>query len=155
MIAVQYSFTLPAGFDMGVIRERIVTKERLLDNFPGLMLKAYLHADRSSPAIHTLENLYAPMYLWDDVEGMNRFLAGDGFKALAESFGWPTVRWWLVVHSEISDAVRDARFATREITPIAPHIALATLLKTEADASAADASERSALTAVAAFEPTT
>ena len=50
MIAMQYSFTLPADYDMATIRRRIAEKRHLLDHFDGLHLKAYLWAERGEHA---------------------------------------------------------------------------------------------------------
>ncbi|MFE7561578.1 DUF4865 family protein [Kitasatospora sp. NPDC057500] len=93
MHAMQYEITLPADYDMGVIRRRIATKGHLLDDFPGLGLKAYLVRERGldgSPV-----NQYAPFYLWRTAEGMNSFLWGPGFRGLSADFGRPAVRHWL------------------------------------------------------------
>lgn len=91
MHAMQYEITLPADYDMAIIRERVASKGPLLDRWPGLGLKAYLVRERAdgSPV-----NQYAPFYLWHTVEGMNAFLWGEGFRGLCESFGRPAVRQW-------------------------------------------------------------
>lgn len=39
MIAMQYSFSLPADYDMSIIDRRIAEKGHLLDNFPNLKFK--------------------------------------------------------------------------------------------------------------------
>ena len=44
MIAMQYSLTLPADYDMAIIDRRIRDKGALLDGFPRLRFKAYLSA---------------------------------------------------------------------------------------------------------------
>ena len=41
MIAMQYRFRLPTSFDTGIIERRIRDSGHLLDNFPGLLLKAW------------------------------------------------------------------------------------------------------------------
>lgn len=91
MHAMQYEITLPADYDMGIIRTRVATKGHLLDGFPGLGLKAYLIREREagSPV-----NQYAPFYLWNSPEGMNAFLWGAGFQGLADDFGRPEVQHW-------------------------------------------------------------
>lgn len=91
MHAMQYEITLPADYDMGIIRERVASKGALLDGWPGLGLKAYCVRERAegSPV-----NQYSPFYLWRTVEGMNAFLWGDGFRGLCESFGRPVVQQW-------------------------------------------------------------
>ncbi|MFJ4828482.1 DUF4865 family protein [Streptomyces sp. NPDC088747] len=92
MHAMQYEVTLPADYDMDIVRARATGKGPLLDDFPGLGLKAYLARERGvdgSPV-----NQYAPFYLWNTPEGMNSFLWGPGFQGLADDFGRPRVRHW-------------------------------------------------------------
>jgi hypothetical protein len=91
MHAMHYEITLPADYDMAIIRERVATKGPLLDTWPGLGLKAYLVRERAEGAP---VNQYAPFYLWNTMAGMNSFLWGDGFRGLCESFGRPVVQQW-------------------------------------------------------------
>jgi hypothetical protein len=59
MHAMQYEITLPAEYDMKIIRHRVATKGHLLDAFPGLGLKAFVIRERGiggSPV-----NQYAPV----------------------------------------------------------------------------------------------
>lgn len=88
---MQYEITLPADYDMNIIRERVATRGHLLDDFPGLGLKAYLMRERGadSPV-----NQYAPLYLWTAPEGMNDFLWGRGFAGVVDDFGRPDVQHW-------------------------------------------------------------
>ncbi|MCX4825109.1 DUF4865 family protein [Streptomyces sp. NBC_01142] len=118
--------TLPADYDMGIIRERVATKGQLLDDFPGLGLKAYLIRERGgdSPV-----NQYAPLYLWATPEGMNSFLWGPGFQRLVDDFGRPEVRHWTGLSYEDGPAYGAApRTAVRrrqripQPTPLAPLI---------------------------------
>ncbi|MFC8225998.1 DUF4865 family protein [Streptomyces sp. NPDC057287] len=91
MHAMQYELTLPADYDMEIIRKRVATRGHLLDDFPGLGLKAYLIRERgeTSPV-----NQYAPLYLWSVPEGMNSFLWGPGFQGVVDDFGRPEVQHW-------------------------------------------------------------
>ena len=57
MLAMQYTFTLPADYDMDIIRQRVTTKGPAVDGFPGLGFKAFLYTRRGD---HGPENLYAP-----------------------------------------------------------------------------------------------
>ena len=150
MIAMQYSFVLPADYDMAIVRERIATKGPLLDDLPGLVFKAYLHADRGTSA----ENLYAPFYLWRDEESMHGFLNGPGFAGVAQAFGWPSVRLWTPWHAHVGAEVRAARHATRQVQTIAPYSDLAALRERE-QGWALDARARGALAVVIGFEPVT
>lgn len=153
MIAMQYGFTLPADYDMAIIRRRIAEKGHLLDDFPRLCFKAYLYAERGDDAMPDQPNRYAPFYLWRDSEGMNAFLGGAGFAALARAFGWPSVRTWSVWRADLAADLRTAARATRELVAIAEHAPLAELREAEARAAQADRAA-GALAAVSAFDPT-
>jgi hypothetical protein len=152
MLAMQYNFTLPADFDMDVIGQRVAAKGPLVDGFPGLGFKAFLYARRGE---HGPENLYAPFYLWDDNEAMNRLLGGEVFAGVSTAFGWPSVKMWSVIHAAKTARLHDARYFSREILPIASHSPLAQLQDTEADIAQSAVAKEGALTAVTAFEPTT
>lgn len=150
MMAMQYSFVLPADYDMEIIRQRIASKGHMLDEFPGLIFKAYLSADRNGGA--TAENLYAPFYLWREPEAMHAFVNGPGFAGVAQAFGWPSIKTWTVWHSWLADDAAQARHARRIVKPIAPYTALAALRDQE-EAEALALRERGALAAVVGFEP--
>ncbi|WP_371596678.1 DUF4865 family protein [Streptomyces sp. NBC_00564] len=112
MHAMQYELTLPADYDMDIIRTRATGKGPLLDDFPGLGLKAYLMRERGvdgSPV-----NQYGPFYLWNTPEGMNSFLWGPGFQGLVDDFGRPEVRHWTCLSYEEGVAAGSpARVAVR------------------------------------------
>lgn len=94
MIALQYRITLPADYDMRIIRKRVQTRGHALDGYRGLGLKAYLIRERGvdgSPV-----NEYAPFYLWHDDRRATDFLwGGDGFAGVVRDFGRPLVPVWL------------------------------------------------------------
>ncbi|EJN04097.1 DUF4865 family protein [Phyllobacterium sp. YR531] len=153
MIAMQYSFPLPADYDMGIIDRRIAEKGPLLDNFPNLAFKAYLTGRREDET-QSQENLYAPFYLWRHESGLNDFVCGAGFAAVSQSFGRPSIKTWIVWQAEISPSISSAAFATREILPIEPYASLAELRRGEEDQAVLDVQKNSALAAVSAFNPT-
>ncbi|KAA2262016.1 DUF4865 family protein [Solihabitans fulvus] len=118
MYAMQYEITLPADYDMGIIRNRVATRGHLLDDFAGLGLKAYLMRERGvdgSPV-----NQYAPFYLWHAVDGMNRFLwGGGGFQGIVADFGRPSVLNWTGVALERGPANATVpRAASRHTEPL-------------------------------------
>jgi hypothetical protein len=118
MYAMQYEITLPADYDMKIIRHRVETKGHLLDTFLGLGIKAYLVRERGingSPV-----NAYAPFYLWHDTAGMNQFLwGGAGFQGIIADFGRPTVRHWTGAAFQPGPARTDTpTAATRDIRSI-------------------------------------
>lgn len=116
MHAMQYEITLPADYDMGVIRDRVATKGPLLDDFPGLGIKAYLIRERgeNSPV-----NQYAPFYLWSTPQGMNSFLWGPGFQGIVRDFGRPEVHHWAgLQYEEGPSSTALPRTATRRRVPV-------------------------------------
>lgn len=117
MHAMQYEITLPADYDMGIIRHRVATRGSGTDTFGGLGLKVY--AIREGGSNGSSVNQYAPFYLWANPAGMNAFLLGPGFAGLARDFGRPAVRHWtgLAFHrGPARDAA--ARMATRTTSRI-------------------------------------
>ncbi|ACE92729.1 hypothetical protein AMC90_CH03731 [Rhizobium phaseoli] len=153
MIAMQYSFTLPADYDMSIVDRRVRDKGPLLDGFPNLGFKAYLSARRDE--IASRDNLYAPFYLWQKPEGASDFLCSPGFETLTSAFGWPQVRTWIVWHAEASPHIAAARFATRDILSTEPYAPLADIREAESAAAGADVAAGGALASVSGFEPTT
>jgi hypothetical protein len=155
MIAMQYSFSLPADYDMNIIRQRIESKGYMMDDYPHLCFKAFQFACLGEHAHGSKENLYAPFYLWQHPEGLNNFLTGNGFAALVASFGWPSVRTWFVWHAHMQPKLKEARWATRELIALVPHEDLATRRQAEHDLSVSALALPEVLASLAAFEPST
>ncbi|KUN22820.1 hypothetical protein AQJ11_25240 [Streptomyces corchorusii] len=139
MHAMQYEFTLPADYDMGVVRSRVARVGHLLDDWDGLGIKTYLMRERGvnrSPV-----NQYGPFYLWNTLEGMNGFLWGGAFQGPVDDFGRPAVRQWTGLAFEEGTAAESApAFAVRRRRPVPDGVRLASFM---ADA-AADTEELAA-----------
>ncbi|MCU1478191.1 MAG: uncharacterized protein JWQ64_2884 [Subtercola sp.] len=91
---MQYQITLPADYDMGIIRERVATRGAALDQYPGLGLKAYLI--REAGVNGSAVNQYAPFYLWNAPLAAGTFLwGGDGFGTIIRDFGRPVAQTWV------------------------------------------------------------
>ena len=117
MHAMQYTFTLPADYPMDVIRQRVARTGHLLDDWPGLGLKAYLIREREKDGSPV--NQYAPFYLWHTVEGMNSFLWGGAFQRPTDDFGRPAVRQWTgLAYKEGGVAGTPARRAVLRRRPV-------------------------------------
>ena len=88
MLAMQYEFVLPAGYEMQRVRDRIQAKGNLFDDLPGLIFKAFALSDikRAAPV-----NRYAPFYVWQDSASALSFLSGPLFAAVSGAFGQPAV----------------------------------------------------------------
>ncbi|MFJ4201105.1 DUF4865 family protein [Streptomyces sviceus] len=127
MHAMQYELTVPADYDMDVIRARVARIGHLLDDWEGLGLKTYLMRERGvngSPV-----NQYAPFYLWNTMEGMNTFLWGGAFQGLSNDFGRPSVRQWTGLSYEEGGAVGDpARWAVRRRQQVPEGVELAEVM---------------------------
>lgn len=119
MQLMQYEITLPADYDMGIIRHRVATRGSRTDDFPGLGVKAYLMRERGrhgSPV-----NEYAPFYLWAELSGMNEFLFGPGFNGIRTDFGRPAVRSWHgIAFRDGPDSASVPMAATRTLESIDP-----------------------------------
>ncbi|MBA8878705.1 DUF4865 family protein [Phyllobacterium myrsinacearum] len=153
MIAMQYSFTLPADYDMAIIDRRIAEKGHLLDNYPHLQFKAYLSARRTDET-RSSDNSYAPFYLWKEVQGLNNFLGGDGFAAVSEAFGRPQVNSWFVWQARIAPDIAQAVFATREFLPVDARIPLGDRRRLESERAIEDIEHPDIVASVTGFEPT-
>ncbi|MFF8730516.1 DUF4865 family protein [Streptomyces sp. NPDC015171] len=150
MHALQYELTLPADYDMGVIRARVARLSPALEHWEGLGTKAYLIRERGvhgSPV-----NQYAPFYLWNTVEGMNRFLWGGPFQGLVDDFGRPSVRQWTGLGFAEGDGDRPA-FAVRRRLPVPEGGELTTLMAQAVAETERLAAEGGAVLAAAAVDP--
>ncbi len=129
MQAMQYDITLPADYDMEIIRRRVRDRGSLTDDFPHLAFKAYCISDAARTG---QPNAYAPFYLWTAPAGMAEFLFGDPFAGLSASFGRPRVDHWLGLTFTPGAAIGSPpRSATRHVELIAPTTDLRTLRDTE------------------------
>ena len=151
MMAMQYSFTLPADYDMEIIDRRIRDKGPAMDGFPQLGFKAFLSARHGE--FGSRENLYAPFYLWDQPEGAGDFICGPGFAALTGAFGRPRIRHWIVWSAQVSADLGNARFADSEYRAIEPHAQLPELRQREVDLTKQEAGGNHMLGRIAAFDP--
>ena len=151
MHAMQYELTLPADYDMGVVRARVARVGQLLDDWEGLGIKAYLVRERGvhgSPV-----NQYAPFYLWNTVEGMNAFLWGGPFQGLSDDFGRPVVRQWTgLAHQEGVATGAPARFAVRRRRPVPDGVVLSEVAREAVAEAGRLAREDGAVLAAAAVD---
>ncbi|ATZ29723.1 DUF4865 family protein [Streptomyces lavendulae] len=118
MYAKQYEITLPADYDMKIIRQRVAAGGHVLDDRAGLGLKAYLIRERGTD--NSPVNQYAPFYLWNDTGAMAHFLVGGGgFQNIIRDFGRPAALHWTGIACHAGPA-RTAlpRAASRRVTPL-------------------------------------
>lgn len=89
MIGMQYKIILPRDYDMEIIKRRVKDNGHKTDDFPGLNFKAYLITEAEKDG--NLYNSYAPLYIWDTSEGMNRFIFKGFYDNILMSFGWQRI----------------------------------------------------------------
>jgi hypothetical protein len=150
MHAMQYEFTLPADYDMGVIRSRVARVGHLLDDWDGLGVKTYLLRERGvhgSPV-----NQYGPFYLWNTVEGMNAFLWGGAFQGPVNDFGRPRVRQWTGLAYAEGGAAGSPAFAVRRCQPVPDGVELAAFMADSVDEAERLAGRDGAVLAAAAVD---
>ncbi|MFF5015445.1 DUF4865 family protein [Streptomyces sp. NPDC001165] len=151
MHAMQYEFTLPADYDMGVIRSRVARVAHRLDDWDGLGIKTYVLRERGvhgSPV-----NQYGPFYLWNTMEGMNRFLWGGAFQGPVDDFGRPDIRQWTgLAFEEGSAAGSPAAFAVRRRQPVPDGVELAAFMADTASETGRLAATDGAVLAAAAVD---
>jgi hypothetical protein len=118
MYATQYEITLPADYDMQILRKRVADFGHLFDDRAGMGLKAFLIRERGRDGSQV--NQYAPFYLWHDTGAMTQFLVGGGgFQNIIRDFGRPTVRHWAGVASVAGPGRgTPVRAASRHLTPL-------------------------------------
>ncbi|GAB3827167.1 DUF4865 family protein [Dactylosporangium cerinum] len=117
MFAMQYSLTLPADYDMGIIRDRVRRNGHALDDRAGLALKAYLI--RSRGVDDSQVNQYAPFYLWNSTAAMTHFLiGGGGFQNIVRDFGRPPVSQWTGIAAVRGRLAGEPLAASRRITAL-------------------------------------
>jgi hypothetical protein len=154
MLTMQYSFTLPADYDMSIIERRIRDKGPAFDGLPGLAFKAFMVARKDDDAFRSADNLYAPLYLWRSIQGMKDFLSDDRFRAVAQAFGWPVVRTWIPVAVTGDPDPGATRFVSRELVQLSPYTDLEDLGRSETDALCENA-RQGLIYGLSAFDPAT
>ncbi|MCW7941599.1 hypothetical protein AAW14_05995 [Streptomyces hygroscopicus] len=151
MHAMQYELTLPADYDMGIVRDRVSRVGHLLDDWDGLGIKTYLMRERGvhrSPV-----NQYGPFYLWNTVEGMNSFLWGGAFQGLVDDFGRPEVRQWTgLAYEEGGSAASPAVVAVRRTKEVPPGTPLSAVMDDAVRETGRLASQDGAVLAAAAVD---
>lgn len=152
MLAMQYNISLPSEYDMGIIKNRVRDNGSKTDGFPGLKMKAYLVAEKAK--YENSENRYAPFYLWEKEEGMNKFLLGGPFNNILNSFGRPVVHCWVVLHEWVRK-VQTPQYAVVQTAPIAASRDFTALCEREGENFAAWTREPSTTGYIVAYNPGT
>jgi hypothetical protein len=108
MIGMQYKVILPKDYDMGIIRKRVQDNGFKTDGFPGLNFKAYLITEAEENG--NLYNSYAPLYIWNNSQGMNHFIFEGFYDNILESFGWQHINIGVPLFINLDKDFNKSRF---------------------------------------------
>lgn len=123
MLAMQYSIQLPANYEAEQIHSRVEARSKLFDGHGGLVHKTFLYNDA--------DKLYAPFYVWKDVNEAQKFLLDDLFMGVIESFRRQRVRHWYVLQMAYGNRALTPAYALKEVDLIAPEEKLKHYLEKE------------------------
>lgn len=118
MIATQYKITLPNDYDMDIIRSRVKNNGHKTDGFYDLKFKLYLVTKKGEN--NNLQNSYAPLYLWKDSDGLNKFLFNGFYDNIINSFGWQQVNIGIPLIDKTTCKITDIKYLfeiTKDIEP--------------------------------------
>ena len=107
MVGMQYRINLPSDYDMQIIRKRVAENGNKTDGFQGLFFKCYLIQERSTDSF---ENVYSPLYIWNDTKGMNKFLFEGYYDNIIKSFGWQDVNIGIPLLIDLKDNFMDSKY---------------------------------------------
>ncbi len=108
MIASQYKIILPSNYDMDIIRKRVKDNGHKTDGFYGLKFKLYLITEKG---IHNnLQNSYSPLYIWNDSNGLNKFLFEGFYDNIITSFGWQNVNIGVPLIDNTTKRIKENNF---------------------------------------------
>ena len=123
MLAMQYTVRVPSGFDLAKAGDHVHQRLPLFENLDGLILKLYLFDPQ--------DKLYAPLYVWRDVDAAQQFLIGDLFQGVVDSFGRPRVRSWQILDFFHSGTTGSSGMACREVDQVEEDASLAAIVNRE------------------------
>jgi hypothetical protein len=160
MYAIQYGVTLPADYEMQIMRDIVARNGHLLDDRAGLGFKAYLMRERGvsdSPV-----NFYGSFYLWNDLGAMAQFLVGGGaFERIIRGLGRLAVDRWIGI-SCVAGPAREVvpKAASRNLMPLSEDLdrasdglGLARRIEEECELMNSMRAREGIHTAVLAFDP--
>jgi hypothetical protein len=152
MFAMQYAHRLPADYDMQVIRQRALRRGPLWDDTEGLVFKAFVSQERGRHG--ATGHLYASVYLWLDLSAAARFLMGERFQGVIDSFGRPRVETWLPLDARSgAGRARRASWLQREDRVLDANADRSAVFAAEAEANRERAAQPGCIAVWTALEP--
>lgn len=124
---MQYKITIPADYNMEVIRKRVRNNGSKTDGFPGLKYKFYLIQEKD---VDSFEHVYAPLYLWEQEKGMNKFLFEGSYDNIIEAFGWQHVNIGIPLFMDFREDFLKSRYVLETTGSIEPGLSLGNVQET-------------------------
>ncbi|MBL4907274.1 MAG: DUF4865 family protein [Sneathiella sp.] len=125
MLAMQYSVRLPKEYDADRVSERVSRRGPMFAGYPGLAHKFYLY-DQA-------ENIYAPLYIWENGQAAQNFLMNSLFGDVVQDFGRPRVRSWQILDFGYGPSHAAPEYMLAEVDKVSDRQSLKDLKKTETD----------------------
>ncbi|MBF7146522.1 DUF4865 family protein [Bacillus toyonensis] len=116
MIGMQYKVILPKDYDIRIIRERVKKNGHKTDGFQELNFKAYLITEAGKDG--NFYNCYAPLYIWNGHEGMNKFIFEGYYDNILQSFGWQQINIGVPFVVNVSNDFRKSRYVVEYVGSI-------------------------------------
>ncbi|GAB6428768.1 DUF4865 family protein [Bacillus luti] len=108
MIGMQYKIILPKDYDMGIIKKRVKNNGYKTDGFQELNFKAYLITETGKDG--NFYNCYAPLYIWNSHEGMNKFIFEGYYDNILQSFGWQKINIGIPLVVNLNNDFKKSRY---------------------------------------------
>ncbi|WP_341518053.1 DUF4865 family protein [Bacillus paramobilis] len=113
MIGMQYKVILPKDYDMEIIKKRVKDNGYKTDGFQELNFKAYLITETGKDG--NFYNCYAPLYVWNGHEGMNKFIFEGYYDNILKSFGWQQINIGVPLVVNLSDDFKRSKYVVEYI----------------------------------------
>ncbi|MCC2376651.1 DUF4865 family protein [Bacillus wiedmannii] len=116
MIGMQYKVILPKDYDMEIIKKRVKDNGYKTDGFQELNFKAYLITEAGKDG--NFYNCYAPLYIWNGHEGMNKFIFEGYYDNILQSFGWQQINMGVPFVVNLSDDFKKCKYVVEYVGSI-------------------------------------
>jgi hypothetical protein len=116
MIGMQYKVILPKDYDMEIIKKRVKDNGHKTDGFQELNFKAYLITEVGMEG--NFYNCYAPLYIWNGHEGMNKFIFEGYYDNILQSFGWQQINIGVPFVVNLSDDFKKCKYVVEYVGSI-------------------------------------
>ncbi|MED2792164.1 DUF4865 family protein [Bacillus wiedmannii] len=116
MIGMQYKVILPKDYDMEIIKKRVKDNGYKTDGFQELNFKAFLITEAGKDG--NFYNCYAPLYIWNGHEGMNKFIFEGYYDNILQSFGWQQINIGVPFVVNLSDDFKKCKYVVEYVGSI-------------------------------------